>query len=720
MPVTVFEFNTANATSGQCEMARNVLKKAKTLMLPGILRTYAAVEHKGIIYIATEAAVPLRQVLHGSDSSGKSLFSYYYEDKGNVSSSDAISGERFSNAMAYGLKAITTGLAGIHQHGQVHGNVCEDSIFVTKGGEWRLFGLELVSGLSEEHSLFRRLGTGQMSEIRRLGVEGVFPQNGGDISSNPNLVSAVDSWALGCLIHRIYSSRATSSGGASSVVGGAKASEMRSFRGMPTTLQSCFMSLTGQNPKLRMTAAKFLESCEFINNCEYVTILNDLERLALLDGPDRDVCYKRLAEHADSFPQSACKHIVLQQLKKALTFGGGSATALEPILKMGSRLSPASFSKHVGPIVVAMYSSPDYLVRCRLLTEAGQYARLIPASLFNDKIFTSFASGFESRHADIRELTVRSLVHFAPLLSEARLTTDIPRYIQLLQQDREGPIRTNATVCLSLISQHIPEAIRGKTLVNGFGRMLKDPFVPSKLAALQSINNTMASYTAAQIAEQLLPAIAPITIEPRSAEVREAAIGAVEKMIAKLREAHKSMPEEEAATLSKPAATAEPGAAKASNPSGFFGSVITSQSPATPTSTQSPATQSTTAAPKPNTQQATTLAKWDDDDLDFFGDDNNAAGGKHPVASPVNGGGSSSYVDPSSGNASLNATTSSIQPTNRKPLSLGSTTTASAVRKPGSGAAAGGSLKLGGLSLAGTTPAGKRKVGLGGGLAKDD
>eukprot|EP00658_Telonema_sp_P-2_P016148 TRINITY_DN16255_c0_g2_i1.p1 TRINITY_DN16255_c0_g2~~TRINITY_DN16255_c0_g2_i1.p1 ORF type:complete len:630 (+),score=150.28 TRINITY_DN16255_c0_g2_i1:175-2064(+) len=618
----------------------------------------------------------------------------------------------------------------------------------------RMFGLELISGVNEEYSLFRRLGPGQMSELRRLGTEGVFPQNGGDISDNDNLVSAVDSWALGCLVHRVYSSRATTGGGGGKG-SGATPAEMRSFRGMPSTLQSCFMSLTGQNPKLRMTTSKFLESCDFVNNCEYVSILNDLDRLALMDAADRDACYRRLAEHLDTFPVSACKHLVLQQLKKALTFGGGSASVLEPILKMGSRLSAASFSKHVGPIVVSMYSSPDYLVRCRLLSEAGQYARMIPAALFNEKIFTSFASGFESRHADIRELTVRSLVHFAPLLTEARLTTDVPKYIQLLQQDREGPIRTNATICLSLISSHLPEAIRGKTLVNGFGRMLKDPFIPSKLAALQSINNTMSSYTPSQIAEQLLPALAPICVEPRSAEVREAAINAMEKMIIKLKEAHKAMPqseEEKAPSTQTPASqqnqqsdtpsktSSAGGLAKkdGAGGSGFFGSVKWDNDnppPISPTtggsasssysalpvqrSSGAPVRTTTTTAPPPSVATASAAAsKWEDDDIDFSDDDDNQVNKVAPKTSNI-------HADPSSGHSSLNATTNSIQTTTlRKPMSLNSTTTSTtgaatpltAMRKPG-----GGGMKLGGAGLGlsstgGATPAAKRKIGLGGGL----
>ena len=749
LAVSIFEFNTLNATAGQSEMARNVLKMSKTLMLPGVLRTYAAVEYKGIVYIATEPAVPLRRVLHDKDSKGTSYLSYYYEDQGKISSSDAISGERFSNALAFGLKSIATGLAGMHQHKKLHGNVCEDSIFVTKGGEWRMFGLELISGVNEEHSLFRRLGPGQMSELRRLGTEGVFPQNGGDISDNENLVSAVDSWALGCLVHRVYSSRATTGGGGGKG-GGSTPAEMRSFRGMPSTLQSCFMSLTGQNPKLRMTTSKFLDSCEFVNNCEYVSILHDLDRLALMDAADRDACYRRLAEHLDTFPVSACKHLVLQQLKKALTFGGGSASVLEPILKMGSRLSAASFSKHVGPIVVAMYNSPDYLVRCRLLSEAGQYARMIPAALFNESIFTSFASGFESRHADIRELTVRSLVHFAPLLTEARLTTDVPKYIQLLQQDREGPIRTNATICLSLISSHIPESIRGKTLVNGFGRMLKDPFIPSKLAALQSINNTMASYTPSQIAEQLLPALSPICVEARSAEVREAAIIGLEKMVTKLKEAHKAMPQSEEEKAPAQPQNQPPGTSHSRTSStagsagglnkkeggGFFGGAVKwdndNPPPISPITGSTSSSYSTLpvqrTAPPPPTHVRPTVApvasssaaasKWeDDDDIEFSDDDDNQVSKVTTKTSS-----STHHADPSSGHTSLNATTNSIQTTTlRKPMSLNSTTTSAtgaatpltAMRKPGGGMKLGGGL---GSAGGGATPAAKRKIGLGGGL----
>jgi SCY1-like protein 1 len=52
----------------------------------------------------------------------------------------------------------------------------------------------------------------------------------------------------------------------------------------------------------------------------------------------------------------------------------------------------------------------------------------------------------------------------------------------------QGSIRTNTTVCLGKIAQYLDPKNRSKILSSAFGRALKDPFPPSRMAGSASLN----------------------------------------------------------------------------------------------------------------------------------------------------------------------------------------------------------------------------------------
>lgn len=54
--------------------------------------------------------------------------------------------------------------------------------------------------------------------------------------------------------------------------------------------------------------------------------------------------------------------------------------------------------------------------------------------------------------------------------------------LQILLFLMQGSIRTNTTVCLGKIAQYLDPKNRCKILSSAFGRALKDPFAPSRIA----------------------------------------------------------------------------------------------------------------------------------------------------------------------------------------------------------------------------------------------
>lgn len=63
----------------------------------------------------------------------------------------------------------------------------------------------------------------------------------------------------------------------------------------------------------------------------------------------------------------------------------------------------------------------------------------------------------------VREQTIKSVVHLAPKLDYNNLNVEVLRYFAKLQSsDEQGGIRTNTTVCLGKIAQHLHPQIRQK------------------------------------------------------------------------------------------------------------------------------------------------------------------------------------------------------------------------------------------------------------------
>uniref|UniRef100_A0A0A9XL43 N-terminal kinase-like protein n=1 Tax=Lygus hesperus TaxID=30085 RepID=A0A0A9XL43_LYGHE len=127
--------------------------------------------------------------------------------------------------------------------------------------------------------------------------------------------------------------------------------------------------------------------------------------------------------------------------------------------------------------------------------------------------------------AAVQEASARALVDFAPLLqSSPLLIRDAVPALASLQQHRDGAIRTNATICLCKLAPFIASSPQKSVLLlSGFLRMLKDPFVPSRLAAVRGLYSSVSVFTPVQSAMQLLPGLAPLTID-QDCNIREMAL----------------------------------------------------------------------------------------------------------------------------------------------------------------------------------------------------
>lgn len=122
-PVVVFTFD-IKRDENKVVIARNCLKRAKTLRFPDILRYIDGVETDTRVIIGMEWAQPLSVYLGRSKD---------------------------ENLIKYGLFKLASALKFTAEDAAiVHGNLNLDTVFVTRSGEWKLWGLDYSSGIKEE------------------------------------------------------------------------------------------------------------------------------------------------------------------------------------------------------------------------------------------------------------------------------------------------------------------------------------------------------------------------------------------------------------------------------------------------------------------------------------------------------------------------------------------------------------------------------------------
>nr|CAD7202147.1 unnamed protein product [Timema douglasi] len=192
-----------------------------------------------------------------------------------------------------------------------------------------------------------------------------------------------------------------------------------------------------------------------------------------------------LPPQLDNFPENICRQKILPQLITAFEYGDAGSAVLMPMFKLGRLLDEADYQKKIVPCVVKLFASTDRATRIRLLQQLEHFIGHLQAATVNEQIFPQIAHGFMDTNSTVREHTVKSVIHLAPKLNYNNLNVEVLRHFARLQaKDDQGGIRTNTTVCLGKIAQHLHPQIRQKVLISAFIRAMRDPFPPARSAAL--------------------------------------------------------------------------------------------------------------------------------------------------------------------------------------------------------------------------------------------
>jgi SCY1-like protein 1 len=128
----------------------------------------------------------------------------------------------------------------------------------------------------------------------------------------------------------------------------------------------------------------------------------------------------------------------------------------------------------------------------------------------------------------------QSVIHLAPKLSYNNLNVEVLRHFARLQsKDDQGGIRTNTTVCLGKIAQHLHPQIRQKVLISAFIRAMRDPFPPARNAGILALAATQQYYLLNEVSSRVLPALCQLTMDPEKS-VRDSVFRTIKGFLGKL------------------------------------------------------------------------------------------------------------------------------------------------------------------------------------------
>ncbi|KAI2640101.1 armadillo-type protein [Xylaria nigripes] len=501
---SIFSFD-VNANRSQLPLAKNALKKLRTMRHPGVIKVLDAVETDSYIYIATERVVPLRWHVKRKSLSPETI--------------------------KWGLYSIARTVKFINDEGSsIHGSLRVASIYTSEGGEWKLGGFEILSNVKDDDAVIYRYGS-LVPDVNRF-TPPELAQSGWDaIKKSPH--SAVDSYNFGATIFEVCNG---------DLVG---ADQVGQIKGIPPSMHAGYRRLVNANPKARITVGAFLEqgrrSGGFFDS-PLIKLTDGIDNLDVKTEDERAAFLDDLDQLTDDFPEDFFKMKVLPELLKSVEFGGGGPKAFGLVMKIATKLTNDDFEARVQPVVVRLFGNPDRAIRVCLLENLPLMIDRLPKKVVSDKIFPHMVSGFTDLAPVVREQTLKSVLVVISKLSDRIINGELLKHLAKTANDEQPGIRTNTTICLGKIAKHLGASSRAKVLIAAFTRSLRDPFVHARNAALMALAATGDCFTEEECATRILPAVCPSLIDKEKL-IRDQANKTMDIYLQRIRKAAESMPD---------------------------------------------------------------------------------------------------------------------------------------------------------------------------------
>ncbi|KAJ6103089.1 hypothetical protein N7486_005516 [Penicillium sp. IBT 16267x] len=472
---SVFTFDIV-ANKSRLPLAKNAVRKSRTLRHPGVIKVLDTIETESTLYIVTERVVPLSwQVKRRSLS---------------------------EETAKWGLYTVSSTLKFINEDASsVHGAVRASSVYTSESGEWKLGGFDILSSMKEDDAIIYTYGSIVPDAARYTPPEVV---KGGWEVIKRHPLAAVDAYGLGVLIFEVFNGQF--SGG----------DQIGKTTNIPPSMHQSYKRLCTANPKLRLSPGHFVEQGKkhggFFQT-SLIRLTEDIESLGLKTDAEREEFINELDNLSDDFPEDFFKMKVLPELLKSVEFGGGGPKVLSATLKIGSKLSADEFNAKLTPVVVRLFGNPDRALRVCLLDNLPLMIDNLPQKVVNDKIFPQMTSGFTDVAPVVREQTVKAVLSVINKLSDRVVNGELLKFLARTANDEQPGIRTNTTICLGRIAKNLGQSTRSKVLIAAFTRSIRDPFAHARVAGLLAFGATIDVFSEEDCAGKILPAICPALLD---------------------------------------------------------------------------------------------------------------------------------------------------------------------------------------------------------------
>ncbi|WFD32194.1 Nuclear aminoacylation-dependent tRNA export pathway component [Malassezia sp. CBS 17886] len=512
--VSIFALDATHAPPAHAAMARNAVKRLRSLRHPHVLAFLDSADVHGVLYVVTEPVTPLAALL----ADGRAA-------------PDAA-------AAAWGLSHVADALAFLHtQASLLHGNVHPGSIFVSEAHEWRLGGFETLCAPSDERLFLQQYG-GQAPRASQYAPPEVGQQGWSAAADGP--LHAPDSYSL--------------SAAAAEVFLGAVPTNMAAFPAgsMPPALHGLLRRMAAANPRVRPAPRALLEhsATGFLAGNPYVHADEVLDALRVAPGAQKRALLDTLLQEGPPLMQPYLQHRVLPILVEALETKPAtpdlagvdlSARVLLPhMLKIAHGLPAPAWKRRMAAAVRAALAAQYPPLRAAALQGLALYREYYDARAASTTLWPLLSACFDDPAPAVRAALLAQILPLVPEFSERIRNNELLRQLAKTQVAPQPPLRIETTVVLSRLAPHLSAATRVNVLVPAFARSLKDPYEQARLAGVHAFMDNRVSLDADAIARHAIPALAPCLVD-KNRDVRDAAMRVLEVYLDTVRTATASL-----------------------------------------------------------------------------------------------------------------------------------------------------------------------------------
>ncbi|KAF7550978.1 hypothetical protein G7Z17_g5324 [Cylindrodendrum hubeiense] len=416
---SIFSFD-ITANRSQLPLAKNALKKLRTLRHPGVIKVLDAVETETYIYIATERVVPLRWHVRRKSLSPETI--------------------------KWGVHSIARTIKFINDEASsIHGCLKVGSVYTSESGEWKLGGFDVLSSVKDDESIIYTYGS-MVPDAGRYAPPELARGGWEVIKKNPH--TAVDAFNLGALLFEVFNGEYSG------------ADQAGQTKNIPPTMHSSYKRLCNANPKARTTVGNFLDqgnrAGSFFDS-SLIKLTEGIDNLDIKSAEEREEFLTGLDEISDDFPEEFFKMKIMPELMKSAEFGGGGPKAVGVVLKIATKLSAEDFESKITPFVMSGFTDVAPIVREQTLKSVLVIITKLSDRTINGDLLKQLARTANDEQPGIRTNTTICLGKIAKNLgSSSRSKVLIAAFTRSLR-DPFLHARNAALLALGATSEYFTE-----------------------------------------------------------------------------------------------------------------------------------------------------------------------------------------------------------------------------------------------------------------------